>query len=685
MGILDSLLHPPERRGTLRNPTAAELIALGSAPTASGLSVTPEMALTYSAYFACVRILAESVATLPLVLYERLQPRGKRRAVENPWYNLMHNAPNPRMTRFEWMTTVMGHLVTWGNHYSERQLNGAGRTVALWPLRPDRMTVTGSVVTGLKYEYDVGGKKEPLDENQVLHIRGLGSDGVTGYSVLKIAREPIGLGLATQEFGARWFGNGARPTVVLEHPGKISKDAQERLLTGWREKHEGLSNAHRVAILEEGMKVETIGIPPEDSQFLETRKFQRVEIAAMCRVPPYMIGEMDGAIKANVEQQNLDLVQSLTAWLVCIEQRCGLALLTQTERKTLFFEFLLDSLLRGDTATRVKTYTDLVQWGIANRDEIREKENWNPIPNGLGESYWQPLNMVALGADPEPEPAAAPAQPDEEQQRSLVVEQPHELGIAVTAGWQRSPTAERRAIERRAVASDRRRLAQTYNRSLAHTAQRVVNREINDLANARERFGKAADGLAEFRTWFRRWLEGHETVVAEYVEPALRTYANLVLIELERELAREIPNDIDAFVRDYIASRANVWVARLRRAMNNALYEDEDDPWVAVDDYLARRKDKQAGWFADEETVRMGNALARTSYQLLLIATMMWVSSGESCSYCSALDGQVISTVSQFLPAGDELKPEGEDAFVSESNIGHPPLHGGCDCMIVAA
>lgn len=661
MGILDRLLNPSEQR-SLREPTAAELLALRAIPTTSGVSVTPDTALTYSAVLSCIRILSETVGTLPLILYKRQMPRGKHRATTDWRYGMMHDAPNPRMTRFEYVTTVMGHLTGWGNHYSERQLNGAGRTIALWPLRPDRMVVEGSVVTGLTYRYE----DIPLHENQVLHLRGMGSDGIRGYSVLRLAREDVGLGLATREYGSRWFGNGARPTVVLEHPGKISKDAQERLLTGWREKHEGLSNAHRVAILEEGMKIETIGIPPEDSQFLQTRKFQRVEIAAMFRVPAYMIGEMEGAIKSNVEQQSMDLWQSVMAWLVCIEQRCALSLLSPKERETLFFEFLVDSLVRADIETRYKAYATGVQWGWLNRDEVRDRENLNPIPGGVGEIYWQPLNMVPLGQEPEPEPepAAAPAQPDEEQQRSL--------------------TVERRAVERRAVASDRRRLARTYRHSLEHTAQRVVNREINDLANARERFGKATDGLAEFRSWFRRWLEGHETVVAEYVEPALRTYANLVVIELERELAREIPNDIDAFIRDYITSRANVWVARLRRAMNDALYEDEDDPWTTVDDYLARRKDKQAGWFADEETVRMGNALARTSYQLLLIATMMWVSSGESCSYCSALDGQVISTTSQFLPAGDELKPEGEDAFVSDSNIGHPPLHGGCDCMVVA-
>lgn len=657
------MLNRTEQR-SLRNPTAAELLTLGAMPTASGVSVTPDTALTYSAVLSCIRILSETVGTLPLILYERLQPRGKRRATADWRYGLMHDAPNPRMTRFEYMTTVMGHLAGWGNHYSERQLDGAGRTIALWPLRPDRMTIDGSVVTGLTYRYDTGGKIVPLHEDQVLHFRGMGSDGVRGYSVLRLAREAVGLGLATQEYGSRWFGNGARPTVVLEHPGKISKDAQTRLLDNWREKHEGLSNAHRVAVLEEGMKIETIGIPPEDSQFLQTRKFQRVEVAAMFRVPAYMIGEMEGAIKSNVEQQSMDLWQSVMAWLVCIEQRSGLSLLNPKERSRYLFEFLVDSLVRADIETRYKAYATGIQWGWLNRDEVRERDNLNPMPDGVGEVYWQPLNMVAL--NPSETTATPPA--SEPAARSLAGE------------------GEQRAIERRkAAASGRRRLAQTYRKSLAHTAQRVVNREVNDLRNARERFSKTAHGIFEFRMWFQRWANEHDKVVYEYLEPALRTYGSLVVVELERELDRTVPNDIETFVQDYITSRAGVWVGKLRHGVNSAAYAEDDDPWELLDDYLATRKEKHADAFADDETVRFGNALARTAYQLLTILSMMWIATGaETCSYCAALDGAVVSTSSNFLPAGNELQPPGETAFVSESNIGHPPLHGGCDCMIVA-
>jgi len=166
---------------------------------------------------------------------------------------------------------------------------------------------------------------------------------------------------------------------------------------------------------------------------------------------------------------------------------------------------------------------------------------------------------------------------------------------------------------------------------------------------------------------------------------ALGSYGKLGVVGLGRGLTRTVPDDFETFVQGYIASRAGVWVGKLRHGVNSAAYVEDDDPWELLDDYLAKRKDKHADAFADDETVRFGNALARTAYQLLTILSMMWIATGaETCSYCATLDGAVVSTSSNFLPAGNELQPEGETAFVSESNIGHPPLHGGCDCMIVA-
>lgn len=663
MGILDRLLNPTEQR-SLRNPTADELLALRATPTTSGVSVTPESALAYSAVLSCVRILSETTGTLPLVMYEQMQPRGKRRATEHRLYGLLHDAPNPAMTRFEWITTVMGHLTGWGNHYSERQIDGAGRTIALWPLHPGRMEVSGSPVTGLVYKYNTGNDIVPLREDQVLHFRGLGADGVRGYSVLRLAKEAIGLGMATQEYGARWFGNGARPTVVMVHPGRLSDKARDNLVDSWNANHQGLSNAHRAAVLEEGIDIKTIGIPPEDSQFLQTRKFQRVEIAAMFRVPPYMIGEMDGAIKANVEQQSLDLWQSIVAWLVCIEQRCGLSLLSAKERSQYLFKFLADGLVRADIEARYRAYGTGITGGWLSPDEVREKDDMNPMPNGIGRVYLRPANMVAVD--------------ENASQSSPAGEPPAQRSV--------TDTAERRAVERRAVGASRQRLAKTYRSSLSHTAQRIVNREVNDLANARERFSKQADGVAEFRQWFQRWLEGHDAVVLEYLEPTLRTYANLVVAELERELDRDIPGNIETFEGDYISGRSDVWMGKLRHGVNNIAYAEDDDPWLLMDDFLAKRKEGYAESFAHDETVRFGNALARTAYQLVGILSMMWIASGaETCPYCAALDGMTVSTQSNFLPAGNELKPGDENAFVSDSNIGHPPLHNGCDCMIVAA
>ena len=397
MGVLSRLLNG-EKRGTLGNPTAADLLALGTRSTATGLSVTPESALSYTAVLACIRVLSESIASMPLIVYERLE-RGKRRATEHWLYPLLHDAPNPVMTRYEWMTTVVGHLAAWGNHYSEIQINGAGRPVALWPLRPDRMIVGGSPVEGLTYTYHAGGQPIPLPAARVLHLRGLGNDGVMGYSVLKLARESVGLGLATQEFGARWFGNGARPAVVLQHPGQLGDEAYTICRSPGTMQHQGLSNSHRVAILEEGMTVETIGIPPDDSQFLETRKFQRSEIAAVFRVPPHMIGDLERATFSNIEHQGLEFVTyTLGPWLSCIEQRLGLTMLSPAERMVLFAEFLVAGLLRGDMKSRYDAYAVGRNWGWFSANDVRELENMNPVDGG--DMYLVPLNMVDAAAGP---------------------------------------------------------------------------------------------------------------------------------------------------------------------------------------------------------------------------------------------------------------------------------------------
>ncbi len=406
MGFVASLIAPERRETTLRDPARWLIDALTGGKVASGVAVNEYVALNYSAVYACVRAISETIATLPKPVYRRLDNGGKQRAPEHRAYAILHDAPNPYMTSVEFWETMVGHIETWGNAYAEIVRDGAGRVVALWPLRPDHMTIRVSPRDrSVSYQYTVpDGTLITLDSYRVLHLRGLSFDGIYGYSPVRLAREAIGLGLAAQEFGARFFGNDSRPGGVLEHPGKLSEAAHKRMKASWEEAHRSLENKYRIAILEEGTKWQQIGIPPEDAQFLQTRRFQLEEIARIYRVPPHVIGDLEKATFSNIEQQAIEFVtHCIRPRCVRLEQRVNQVLFSTEQQGTYFMEFLIDGLLRGDIQSRYAAYAVGRQWGWLSVDEIRELENMNPLPNGQGQKYLVPMNMSVLG-----QPAQAP-------------------------------------------------------------------------------------------------------------------------------------------------------------------------------------------------------------------------------------------------------------------------------------
>jgi len=376
-------------------------LALAGPRTATGRRVSTEGALQQVTVLACVRLIAESVGMLPMVLYQRLEPRGKERASAHPLYPLLHDQSNPELTAAELREIMAGHIALWGNAYCEIEFDGAGRRRALWPLRPDRMTVEVNDANERVYSYQLpSGEVASLPRYRVWHVQGWGTDGYVGKSPIALARESIGLSMATEEFGARFFGNDSRPGGILRTPGKLSDDAAKRMKHRWEEAHGGLSNAHRVAVLEEGLEWQAIGIPPEDAQFLETRKFQEAQICQVYRVPPHMIGitERSTSWGTGIEQQGIGFVTfTLMPYLVRFAQTVGRDLLTPAERRTLFAEFLTEALERGDLKARYDAYNVGRQGGWLSVNDIREKENMNPVDGG--DTYLQPLNMTELGDD----------------------------------------------------------------------------------------------------------------------------------------------------------------------------------------------------------------------------------------------------------------------------------------------
>jgi len=304
MGFVSSLFSPMEQRTHPGQPANWFLDLLGGTPGATGTTVTPKTSLQLGAVFACVRVISETVGMLPLLFYERLE-RGKVRAAGHPLFGILHDLPNPEMTSMELRETLTGHLCLWGNAYCEIEYGGDGFVRALWPLRADKVKVA-RVNGRLRYVVSVPvGQDVELPTENVMHLRGLGYDGIMGYSPIDMAREAIGLGLATQEFGARFFGNGAALGVVYKHPALLSDKAYSRLEKSLDKRHQGLSNAHRTAILEEGMDVSSVGIPPDNAQFLETREFQAEDIARWYRVQQHKIGLLKHATFTNIEHQGL--------------------------------------------------------------------------------------------------------------------------------------------------------------------------------------------------------------------------------------------------------------------------------------------------------------------------------------------------------------------------------------------
>lgn len=360
--------------------------------TTSGKPVNERTAMQTTAVYACVRILAEAVASLPLHVYEYQDDGGKKLVYDHPLYYLLHDEPNPEMTSFVFRETLMSHLLIWGNAYAQIIRDGAGRVLGLYPLLPDKMEVQRNDKGNIYYVYSRNSDENPtfkeygnikLKAEDVLHIPGLGFDGLIGYSPIAMAKNAVGMTLACEEYGASFFANGANPGGVLEHPGVLKDPSKVR--ESWNSVYRGVNNAHKIAVLEEGMKYQQIGIPPEEAQFLETRKFQINEIARLYRIPPHMVGDLDKSSFSNIEQQSLEFVKyTLDPWVIRWEQSLQRSLLLPGEKGKYFIKLNVDGLLRGDYQSRMNGYAVGRQNGWFSANDIREMENMNPIPDEEG-------------------------------------------------------------------------------------------------------------------------------------------------------------------------------------------------------------------------------------------------------------------------------------------------------------
>jgi len=398
MGIVSRMMQGFSHRDmSVTNPKAWDrtLWNLAGSKSLSGESVDEYSALNYSAFWCAVNLISGTIASLPCHL---LRNEGKRKifAKDKPIYRVMHSKANPLMPAKTLREVMLGHILTWGNGYAEKVRNGYGEIIELWPITPDRVTVKmeGSE---LIYKINVDNVPKTFTRDKILHIPGPGFDGLVGYSIVSLARKSIGLGMAMETFGSLYFGSGTHPGVVVSHPG-VLKDPT-KLRDSLTAAYSGLGQSHRLMLLEEAMKIENIGIPPEDSQFLESRQFQIPEMARWFNLPPHKLKDLTRSSFSNIESEQISYVtDSLLPWGIGLEQNYDLQLLTENEQKNegLYFKHNFEGLLRGDVAARGNFYRAMFNIAGMSPNEIRAKEDMDPSDAEFADDYFVPLNMVPL-------------------------------------------------------------------------------------------------------------------------------------------------------------------------------------------------------------------------------------------------------------------------------------------------
>jgi HK97 family phage portal protein len=670
MSLWTRLLEVFERREKVPD-WVTQARSVSGFSTYAGIAIRPENAESMSAVFACVRVLAESVASLPLILYERLPDGGKRRATEHPLFGLLHDAPNDELTSYEWRATMMRSLLLWGNGYSEIEYDGSGRVVGLHPLLPNQMEVSRMPDTGeLVYRYAAGSTGTvDLPSWKTFHVRGIGPSGVVGISPIMAAKQAIALSLSLEEYAARLFANDARPSIVLTHPKTISEEAAKRLRSSWIELFGGVSNSHGVAVLEEGLQVKEVGIPPEDAQFLQSRKFQKEEIASIYRVPLHMIGDLERATFSNIEQQSLEFViYTLRPYLVNWEQAISRALLLPSERGRYFAEFLVDGLLRGDVQSRYGAYAVGRQWGWLSPNDVRRLENMDPIKGG--DSYMVPLNMAEVGQG-----SRTMDRIDERSQTTDIEIHAHQHSLQV----------ERRAQ----TIGNRYKLMKRYRQVFEETCSRIVKRECQDIrAAAKKYLTKREAGL--FGTWLETFWDEQKEAAERLMTPVASTYGGLIADSVADELETDLDAsaNVERFMAAYVKEFAKRLSARDAERLANTLkdaLEAGEDALEAVLAELDAWESQHPTTLALEESVRAGNAIAKMLYGMAGVAYLRWYTYGSKpCPYCDAKNGVVVGIDETFEQKGNEMAPDGAEPMAIGQDIGHPPLHSGCECVIGA-
>jgi len=643
----------------------------GNYTSKTGIEVTEEDSLSSAAVWSAVTQLSQSIASLPLHLYKRQKPKGKEKYTAHPLYNIMHLQPNPEMTAMAFREAQAGQVLMTGTCYSEIERNQTDNIAGLWPLLTGRMEMRRMSNGELIYRYELGdGTHKEFHRDNILRVSGFSHSGLLGYQPIKKATEVVGVALALQEYFARFFGDGARPPVALEHPQTLSQEAQDRIRKNWNAVHQGLSNSQRVAILEEGMQLKVFGVSPDQAQAIDARKFQIDEVARIFNMPPHMLKSLDRATFSNIEEQSIEfVVNSLRPWLVRFEQSYATQLLNAEERSTYFFEHAVNGLLRGDVEKRGVYYATAISNGLMSADEVRELENMNPQPDGQGEVYYVPLNWIPK------EDAGLQL-----EQKSADAEEDPETPKEINNYWEKVLSDKSSTLEVRSIIT-RDRIAKQYLPLFRQAAQRIVNKEaIAVKKEAKKNIEKRAN--TDLEKWLNRFYDKQSAYIKEQLGPVFYSFGEAIRNASEPEIGVEIRDqEVVDFITEYIDRYAERHIDSSMGQLLSILEGEEgvEGIEVRVDEWREKRPDK----IANNETARESNAI----FQLVAFnagLSVYWrIRGARTCPYCRELNGRKVAKGQSFVNNGQELNPKGADGPMKVRGMKtHPPLHQGCDCYL---
>jgi HK97 family phage portal protein len=597
--------------------------------TSSGILINERTALGIPAVFSCIRVLAESIANLPLIVYERLGDGAKQRAKTFSLYSILHDSPNHLMSSIELREMLVGHLCVRGNAYCYIERDN-GEVKALWPLNPVNMNVRVNN-NDLLYEYTFNGTRRKYSREDILHLRGLSSDGIMGYGPLQMFRNTFGSTVAVGDYAANYFKNDASPGGILTTPHSLAADAGKNLKDAWNEGFRGSGKKHKVAILDNELKWEAIGISPQDSQMIETQKFSVVQIARIYRVPLNLIMDYDRSTYSNVTEQNRSfLTHTLTPWLTKIEQAIFRALLTETERKRYFIEHLTHNFLRANTKERYEAYEIGKRAGFLSANEIRGYENLNKISGG----------------------DIFETKPPEVKKKSI--------------------RNQKRGIE------NRDRITNAFNPLILDAVSQVVNRESIQIKRAINKYNTGRE-ITSFRSWLDNF---YSEIIPEFIKkkvgPVLRSFAITIQKESEAEIniAR---SDLTNFIEKHIDHYKEGHVRSSLGQLLNLLEEKGVDEIEKRVDEWAKNNHK-AEKIAKRQVVTTSNLIfAEVAFGAGY--KIMSNTRDESCQWCNQLNGKIVGRGGFMLKSGDWQSSDGQIMNVSRSHV-TPSYHKGCDCFL---